>query len=505
MKIEHGVGAGLGLLIFLATQGYNVVPVLFLIGLAVLLLNAPMAGRLGGRKITVRPQARYLVSFNEIGGQRAAKQELREALDFVNLRDKASLLGIRPLKGVLLSGPPGTGKTMLAKAAASHTDSVFMATSGSEFIEVYAGVGAQRVRQLFVDARSAAKKEKKSTAVIFIDEIEVLAPERGTHRGHLEYDQTLNQLLVEMDGLKTEDDIQLLIIAATNRYDLLDSALLRPGRFDRIVQVGMPDRDDRLQILSLHVQNKPLAPDVDLTEIARATFGFSGAHLESVANEAAILALRDEADQITVHHFTEATDKVIMGERLGRRPSADELMRIASHEGGHALVAELICPGTVASVTIASRGLALGYVRQTPQDDQLLRSQEQLEQIIDIALSGPLAEEMLCGSRSTGAAQDFKVAADGARHLVLAGMTGLGVVSADTIPAGVLHRAIRDVLTRREEKVSATLRSSRDELVRLRDQLLDQETLSGDELRGMLADGAAGEQPAAGAQAASGG
>ncbi|MDP2872985.1 MAG: AAA family ATPase [Bacillota bacterium] len=488
MKIEHGIGAGLGLLVFLGTQGYNVVPVLFLIGLALLLLQAPMAGRLGGRKITVRPQSRFLVSFGEIGGHVAAKQELVEALDFVNLRDEASALGIRPLRGVLLSGPPGTGKTMLAKAAASHTDSVFLATSGSEFIEVYAGVGAQRVRQLFADARATAKREKRRTAVIFIDEIEVLAPERGTHRGHLEYDQTLNQLLVEMDGLKTEDDIQLLIIAATNRYDLLDPALLRPGRFDRIVQVGMPDREDRLQILSLHVQNKPLADDVELDEVARATFGFSGAHLESVANEAAILALREGCGSITSRHFSEATDKVIMGERLGRRPSDEELRRIASHEGGHALVAEAICPGTVASVTVASRGMALGYVRQIPRTDQLLQTQEQLEENIDIALSGPLAEKMLCGSRSTGAAQDFKVAAEGARNMVLAGMTGLGVVLADTVPAGLMHRAIRDVLAGRERRVRETLESGRGALVRLRDLLLERETLSGDELRRLLMD-----------------
>gem|GEM_PF-68542 len=488
VKPETIIGAAIGALVFMGIRGFNVLPLLFMAGLAGLLLFAPMAGKLGGKRITLRHGARSLVTFGEIGGQTAAKQELLEALDFVNLREKVRSLGIRPLRGVLLSGPPGTGKTMLAKAAASYTDAVFLSTSGSEFIEVYAGVGAQRVRQLFGDARNLAKRESKRTAVVFIDEIEVLAPVRGSHKGHLEYDQTLNQLLVEMDGMRPDDDVQVLIIGATNREDLLDSALLRPGRFDRLVRVGMPDRADRLAVLNLHSRNKPLAPDVDMEEVARSTFGFSGAHLESVCNEAAILALREGAAELTGNHFAEAVDKVIMGERLGRKPSRDELLRIASHEGGHALQAEAAKPGTVASVTIASRGMALGYVRQRPQDDLLLLTKEQLEDNIDAALAGPLAEEMLCGSRSTGAAQDLKVAAETARQLVLSGMTELGPVPADTVPAGVLHRAVRDQLNKREDHVRRFLDSRREVLIALRDRLLEEETLSGDELRSLLGD-----------------
>jgi len=490
-KVELGIGFGAGLLTYLGWRGFNVIPVVFLIGLAGLLLMSPAGGRLGGRRISARPELASLVSFGDIGGQSAAKQELVEALDFVNRRDQVQRLGIRPLRGVLLSGPPGTGKTMLAKAAASYTDAVFLSTSGSEFIEMYAGVGAQRVRQLFGDARNTAKREGKETAVVFIDEIEVLAPERGTHRGHLEYDQTLNQLLVEMDGLRNTGGIRVLVIAATNRHDLLDGALLRPGRFDRVVQVGMPDRSDRLAILELHTSNKPLADDVDLSEIARGTFGFSGAHLESVANEAAILALRDEASHVGNHHFTEAVDKVIMGERLGRRPSEAELRRIASHESGHALLAEMVSPGSVAVVTIASRGMALGYVRQAPADDQLLMTKEQLEENIDSALAGPIAEEMLCGSRSTGAAQDLRVAADTARQLVLSGMSPVGVVPADTVPQATLHRAVCDVLREREVAVRDRLEACRDALCLVRDTLLEQESIVGDELRRALAEAGA--------------
>jgi vesicle-fusing ATPase len=484
--IEAALGAGLGLLLFLAWRGWNVVPWLLFGALALLVTQSPLGGRLGGRAIGVRPQPRALVTFNDIGGLTPAKRELREALDFVTTREQVAALGIRPLRGVLLSGPPGTGKTMLAKAAASYTDAVFLATSGGEFVEIYAGVGAMRVRQLFSDARATARRLGKRTAVVFIDELEVLAPERGVARGHLEYDQTLNQLLVEMDGLRADDDVQVLVIGATNRFDLLDCALLRPGRFDRIVQVAMPDREDRLAILSLHTRNKPLGPDVALDEIARATFGFSGAHLESVANEAAILALRENSPQLRQRHLAEAVDKVIMGERQGRKPTADELRRIASHEGGHALLAELATPGSVAMVTVAARGMSLGYVRQAPRQDQLLLTKEQLEQNVDSALAGPLAEELLCGSRSTGAAQDLRVAANTARQLVLSGMTEFGVMPAETVPPTALHRAVRTVLSGREAAVRERLAANLEALCRVRDQLLQSENLSGDDLRAIL-------------------
>ena len=487
MKLEAGIGIGLGLLGFMALEGLNLVPILFVLALGGLLLLTPLGGRrLGGRRIALQPEPAALASFAEVGGQAAAKQELLEALDFVNRQDQVQRLGIRPLKGVLLSGPPGTGKTLLAKAAASYTDAVFLATSGSEFIEMYAGVGAQRVRALFREARTLARRENKRTAVIFVDEIEVLAPERGKHRGHLEYDQTLNQLLVEMDGLNNHGPLQILIIGATNRSDLLDRALMRPGRFDRVVQVGMPDRGDRLAILELHTQNKPVDPDVDLDEVAKSTFGFSGAHLESLANEAAILALREGLAQVAQRHFQEAVDKVIMGEKLGRRPGRTELERIAAHEGGHALLGELIAPGSVATVTIVSRGMALGYVRRAPADDRFLMTKEQLEQQIDAALAGPVAEEMLCGSRSTGAAHDLRAAADAARQLVLAGMSALGLVAADTVPRGTLHRAVCRVLAERQASVQGVLAGRHPALVAIRDLLLERETISGGELRQLL-------------------
>ena len=259
-------------------------------------------------------------NFENIGGQEVAKQELKEALEFLINSQEMNKRGIRPLKGVLLTGPPGTGKTLLAKAAANYSDAVYLATSGSEFIEMYAGVGAQRVRKIFQTAREKAKKNNKNRAIIFIDEIDVLGAQRGSHASHMEYDQTLNQFLVEMDGLNNNEDVNILVIGATNRPDLLDSALLRPGRFDRQVKVDFPTLDGRLEILELHTKNKNLADDVNLTDIAKETYGFSGAHLENVTNEAAILALRNNSAFITQQHFKEAIDKVMLGEKLAEKP-----------------------------------------------------------------------------------------------------------------------------------------------------------------------------------------
>ena len=307
------------------------------------------------------------MSFDDIGGQDSAINELKEALEFLLKPMEILHMGIRPIKGILLMGPPGTGKTLLARAAAGYAESVFLATSGSEFIEMYAGVGAKRVRQLFGEARKKARSEGKNSAVVFIDELEVLGAKRGSHASHMEYDQTLNQLLVEMDGLMPDSEPRILVIAATNRADMLDPALMRPGRFDRQVQVELPDKKGRVRILQIHTRNKPLAQDVDMDAVARATFGFSGAHLESLANEAAVLALREGKKEIQQRHFTEAVDKVILGEKLSRQPSTKEMERVAVHESGHALVSELLRAGSVSSLTVVPRGQALGYMRRTPR------------------------------------------------------------------------------------------------------------------------------------------
>ncbi|HHW98614.1 MAG TPA: AAA family ATPase, partial [Firmicutes bacterium] len=370
--------------------GINVIPFVLFLGFVYFLTNHLGVNSLRGKAGTLISAVtkEQLISFDDIGGQAVAKQELLEALDFVNQHQDAKRLGIRPLKGLLLSGPPGTGKTLLAKAAAAYTDSVFIAASGSEFVEMYAGVGAQRVRQLFEQAKTAARKQSKSKAIIFIDEIDVLGGQRGKHSSHLEYDQTLNQLLVEMDGLSNTSDIQILVIGATNRPDLLDGALLRPGRFDRLVKVDLPEKEARLQILQVHTRNKPLAPDIDLAQLAQETYGFSGAHLESLANEAAILAMREGAAHIEQRHFLQSIDKVMLGEQQERRPPLEEQQRISLHEAGHALVAEHVRPGSVATVTILSRGDTLGYVRQTVDDAAVyLQTEEQIRQQLWVLLA----------------------------------------------------------------------------------------------------------------------
>lgn len=373
--LEWVTGIGLGLLVFLLWRGVDLTPLL-LLGGASLALFFLSQGRLGRNFETIGNQSVMKVdtgvNFDDIGGQEIAKRELLEALDFVRSQEQIQQLGIRPLKGILLTGPPGTGKTLLAKAAANYTDSAFVSSSGSEFVEMYAGVGAQRVRQLFAKARSQATKTGKRSAIVFVDEIEVVAGKRGSHSSHLEYDQTLNQLLVEMDGIKPNEAVKVLVIAATNRSDLLDAAIMRPGRFDRQVKVELPDKEGRVHILKIHAKGKPLAHGVDLEEVAKDTFGFSGAHLESLINEAAILAFRKERSEIMMEDIREAIDKVIMGEKLDRRPEAAELKRVAVHETGHALISELVRPQSVAAITVVPRGKALGFMRQTQVQEQFL-------------------------------------------------------------------------------------------------------------------------------------
>ncbi|SIS96961.1 ATP-dependent metallopeptidase FtsH/Yme1/Tma family protein [Alicyclobacillus vulcanalis] len=482
---EWFIGTGIAVLVFLSMlHVIQLIPVLFLAGLGAMLwvvLDRRNTQSPAGRDVAVRPQ----VSFDEIGGQESAKRELMEALDFLRYRDRIAQLGIRPIKGILLTGPPGTGKTLMAKAAATYTDSVFLSASGSEFVEMYVGVGASRVRDLFRRARALAKRENKDSAIIFLDEIDVVGGRRGQH-SHQEYDQTLNQLLTEMDGMNTSQHPFVLVMAATNRPDMLDPALLRPGRFDRQIRVDLPDKEGRLQILRIQTRNKPLAPDVDLEHIARETFGFSGAQLEAVVNEAAIMALRNGESVIRQAMFRDAVDKVLMGEKTGRRPTDEELERVAVHEIGHAIVTELLRPGAVSHITIAPRGRALGFVRQIPEDDQYLYTKEQLEQQIDIALAGCLAEELQYGNRSTGAQNDFQQASQLARTMVRCGLSRLGIVDEEHLPERLLEREVRFILAERERATREWLRPYQGEIARLAQQVVRDESVDGAEFRRWL-------------------
>lgn len=492
MVKEIGVGLGLALMVFLIVQGVNVFPFIIFVFMAYVLFTM-MDTRSGGvgtqiGKIKQKTKKSIVpkVTFSEIGGQKSAKNELLEALDFIKDSRKIKSMGIRPLKGILLSGPPGTGKTLMAKATANMIGSVFISASGGEFIEMYAGVGAKRVRQLFTTAREKARKSNTNNAVIFIDEIEVLGAKRGSHASHMEYDQTLNQLLVEMDGLSVDDEVKILVIGATNRVDILDPALLRPGRFDRIVKVDLPDKQGRLHVLKIHTQNKPIAENVNLEQIARETFGFSGAHLESLTNEAAILAWRNEQKQINYSNFKEAIDKVMMGEKLDRKPRNEELRRIAIHETGHALIGELVHPESVSAITITSRGQALGYVRHNPQDDIYLYTKDYLEDQIAICIAGAIAEELLLGNRSTGAQNDFEKATELTKKIIYSGMTSLGVVSEKDLPANIKHEEMTKILRVQEKRVKEILQGKKDLVVAITDILLKEESFSGDQLRKFL-------------------
>ncbi|MBP1762651.1 MAG: Vesicle-fusing ATPase [Firmicutes bacterium] len=481
------IGSGLAMVMFLWLNGINITPVFIAVALIFAVLYL-MPGQ-GQMKLTNGGSSRDKSSnlnFDQIGGQDVAINELQEALQFVMQPEKIDHMGIRPLKGILLAGPPGTGKTLMARAAANFTSSAFMAASGSEFIEMYAGVGAKRIRQIFSSARKEAKRMNKKSAIIFIDELEVLAAKRGSNSSHMEYDQTLNQLLVEMDGLSQNKDPRILLIGATNRADLLDPAVLRPGRFDRQVQVDLPDRAGRAKILFIHTQNKPLDPDVDLDDISRATFGFSGAHLESLANEAAILAMREESPIIKQNHFREAIDKVMMGEKLDRQPSVSEMERISIHESGHALVCELLEYGSVASLTIVPRGKALGFMRRSPQDDQYLYTYKELEQQIMTMLAGALAEELRFGSRSSGARNDFQQAWNVAREMISSGLSSLGVVSDDSIPTDIIYKEGKRIIDSAENKVQAILDENKERLFELATCLSLQESIGRPSLEKIL-------------------
>jgi len=362
------------------------------------------------------------ITFEDVAGVDEAKEEVREIVDFLREPERFSAIGGRIPKGVLLVGPPGTGKTLLARSIAGEAKVPFLFASGSDFVEMYAGVGASRIRKLFKDAR------RHPSCIIFIDELDAVGRSRGGQSlSHEEREQTLNQLLVEMDGFAPNQGI--VVVAATNRPDILDPALLRPGRFDRQVTVGAPDLKGREQILRIHSRKVALGPDVDLHQIARGTPGFSGADLANLINEAALLAVRVGRHVITAHDLDQARDKVLMGaERKSLAMSEHERVTCAYHESGHAVVAALLeHADPLHKVTIIPRGRALGVTMQLPEGDRHTHTREFLEAQIAILMGGRIAEELFLRQMTSGAGNDIERATDIARRMVCEfGMSALG-------------------------------------------------------------------------------
>ncbi|MCR5754795.1 MAG: ATP-dependent zinc metalloprotease FtsH [Acetatifactor sp.] len=419
----------------------TLVPVLLVLAGAVflfMLFNAQAASNNGGNKMMNFGKSRAKMStgdknsitFDQVAGLKEEKEELEEIVDFLKNPAKFTKVGARIPKGVLLEGPPGTGKTLLAKAVAGEAGVPFFSISGSDFVEMFVGVGASRVRDLFEDAK------KNAPCIVFIDEIDAVARRRGTGLGggHDEREQTLNQLLVEMDGFGVNEGI--IVMAATNRVDILDPAILRPGRFDRKVAVGTPDIGGRKEILRVHAKNKPLAEDVDLDQIAQTTAGFTGADLENLLNEAAINAAKDQRAYLCQSDIKKAFVKVGIGAEKKSRIISDEEKKItAYHEAGHAILFHVLPDvGPVYSVSIIPTGVgAAGYTMPLPEKDEMFLTKGKMLQDIMVSLGGRIAEEIIFKDITTGASSDIKKATKVARRMVTRfGMSeNIGVISYD--------------------------------------------------------------------------
>src|ERR671932_187061 len=430
------------------------------------------------------------VTWEEVAGLEEAKDELAEVVDF--LRDPARFgrLGARVPKGILLYGPPGTGKTMLAKAIAHEAGAKFFAQSASAFVEMFAGLGAARIRKLFEEAR------KNAPAIIFIDELDAVGAQRTGTGFSREQDQTLNQLLVELDGFESRD--QVIVMGASNRLQDLDPALLRPGRFDRQVLIGAPDLAGREEILSVHTRGKPLAADVDLKLIARQTAGLTGAELENISNEAAIFAGREQQQHIHQEHFDAAMERVVAGLQKRRVVTEKEKRILAYHEGGHALMSHLVgdlLP--VQKVTIVSRGQALGYTLNLPSEERYLNTKEELQDLLKVYLAGRAAELVVFGRVTNGAANDLEKVTELARAMVFEfGMSetvSSRTMRADNYALSEETKRLRDneqarLTDEAYEDAQRLLRKHRATLDRVAHALLEKETLDRDELDTLLAD-----------------
>lgn len=454
-------------------------------------------------KAKLYDQSRERTTFDDVAGAESAKTELQEIIEFLREPERFHRLGGEMPKGVLLVGPPGTGKTLMARAVAGEAEVPFFSITGSNFMEMFVGVGASRVRDLFESAKRAAP------SIVFIDELDSIGRRRGAGLGggHDEREQTLNQLLNELDGFEPSHSV--VVMAATNRPDILDPALLRPGRFDRQITVDLPTASEREAILKIHARNKPLADDVDLEAMARGTPGFSGADLENLLNEGALLAARKDHDQIHQSDLDEARDKVMLGlKRTGLALSEEEMRMLAYHEGGHALIAATLeHADPVHKVTIVPRGRAMGVTQQMPERDKYIYTKEYLLDRLAVMMGGRAAEKMVFGTASSGAENDLKSATQLARKMVLDwGMSerfesvALGsrqehVFLGEEIgrpreysdeTARLVDEELKAILERASSRAAGTLGDHREQLDKLAEMLLEEEEITGDRVLALV-------------------
>ena len=503
VKGRSGWGTAIGLL-------FNFLPIIFFAGLILFMMRQAQGGsnqtfgfgKSKARKFT--EENKTGVTFKDVAGVEEAKIELSEIVEFLKEPGKFRKLGAKVPKGVLLVGPPGTGKTLLAKAVAGEANVPFFSISGSEFVEMFVGVGASRVRDLFGQAKINAP------CIIFIDEIDAVGRHRGSGLGggHDEREQTLNQILVEMDGFESKG-YNIIIVAATNRPDILDPALLRPGRFDRRVVLDVPDMKSRTEILKVHSKGKPMADGVDLSRLSEQTPGFSGADLANLMNESAILAARREKNKIEHDDFAESIDRVIAGPAKKNRVLSDKTIKVtACHEAGHALCGHLIPEADApVKISIISRGHMGGYTRFLPDDETALQTKTQLEARIVVALGGRAAEEVVLGEITTGASNDMEQATNIARTMIMKyGMSdSLGPRTLgkreETVflgrevseqkdysekIAGLIDEEVREVIFNAYEKSKNLIKNNVKTLNNVVDYLIVNETIEGEKLENLL-------------------